>query len=103
MPPQATARKVSYLQRGNDRQFFLMSPPKKAKTIHESSTHMNDQLDGYFADDGPPLIPNLLAKPSLCVMCKHDEAPKQEILCNLTRLDQQDEDAFCCAGFEEIV
>lgn len=62
---------------------------------------MNDPMEGYFDDDGMPMNPDLTAKPSLCVMCRHDGDPKQEILCNLTRLDQQEEAEFHCDSFEE--
>lgn len=61
---------------------------------------MNEQVNGYFDDGGTPLNPDLAAKPSLCVICKHDDDAKQEIICNLTRADQQDEAEFRCDSFE---
>lgn len=55
----------------------------------------------YFDDDGNELNPDLIPKPHLCVGCLHDESshPLDEILCNLTRLDQQREQAFVCGAF----
>lgn len=51
----------------------------------------------YFDDDGRELNPDLIPKPGLCVACANDdtEDEMEHVLCNLTRLDQQDE-AFVC-------
>lgn len=54
---------------------------------------------GYFHDDGTPLNPNLIAKPHLCLSCIHNEDKTQEILCNLTRLDQMNEKEFNCYSY----
>lgn len=55
----------------------------------------------YYDDDGNELNPDLISKPSLCVSCAKDNGdPEEEILCNLTRLDQQDEDDFQCEAYE---
>jgi hypothetical protein len=54
----------------------------------------------YFDDDGNELNPNLIPKPGLCVGCRNDDDPSQEIVCNLTRLDQQDEPEFICFAYE---
>ena len=53
---------------------------------------------GYFRDDGRDLIP----KPSLCVACRKQDDPDEEILCTLTRLDQRDEEEFICFAYETI-
>ncbi|MDI9433570.1 MAG: hypothetical protein QM570_17790 [Planctomycetota bacterium] len=54
----------------------------------------------YMDDDGNELNPALIAKPDLCVSCAKDGDPNEEILCNLTRLDQADEDEFRCFAYE---
>lgn len=56
----------------------------------------------YFDDDGNELNPDLYPKPQLCLSCKKNEDPEEEILCNLTRLDQRDEPEFKCFGYESI-
>ena len=64
---------------------------------------MNDTPDSagrYFDDDGNELNPDLVPKPDLCVSCAKDGDPSEEILCNLNRLDQQDEDGFQCYAYE---
>jgi hypothetical protein len=55
---------------------------------------------GFFRDDGMEINPDLIAKPSLCVSCRKDDDPNEEILCTLTRADQQGEATFECFAFE---
>ena len=59
------------------------------------------ELDGYFDDDGNELNPDLIPKPGLCLICKKDSDPDEEILCNLTRLDQRNDRDFICHAFEK--
>jgi hypothetical protein len=56
----------------------------------------------YFRDDGTEINPDLIVKPSLCVSCRNDGDPDEEmtILCTLTRADQEDESEFKCYAFE---
>jgi hypothetical protein len=56
----------------------------------------------YFNDDGTEINPDEIKKPSLCVICQKDLDPNEEILCNLTRIDQRNEDEFICEAFEKI-
>jgi hypothetical protein len=55
----------------------------------------------FFDDHGNELNPDLISKPDLCVGCRKDETEDEEeqILCNLTRLDQSNEKEFVCHGF----
>ncbi len=50
----------------------------------------------FYNDDGTEINPDLVPKPDLCVSCKNDDDPREEILCILTRADQQDEAEFKC-------
>jgi hypothetical protein len=43
----------------------------------------------YYNDDGTEINPNEIKKPSLCVICKKDNDPYEEILCTLNRMDQR--------------
>ena len=62
---------------------------------------MEDQPKwGFFHDDGTPINPDLIVKPSLCVSCRKDGDPDEEILCILTRADQEGEPEFRCFAFE---
>ena len=61
---------------------------------------MKDKNSGFFYDDGTEINPDLIVKPSLCVSCKKDNIPSQEILCTLTRADQVNEKEFRCEAFE---
>ena len=58
------------------------------------------QPSGFFRNDGTEITPDLISKPSLCVSCRKDQDPSEEILCTLTRADQQREAAFECFAFE---
>ena len=62
---------------------------------------MKNHIHGYFDDDGNEINPDLISKPDLCITCKKDNSPgKEEILCNLTRADQQGEEDFICEAYE---
>jgi len=62
---------------------------------------MDDNGPKYFDDNGTEINPDLIPKPDLCVSCRKDRSPgKEEILCNLTRADQQGEGEFHCEAYE---
>ena len=62
---------------------------------------MEDHEPKYFDDDGTEINPDIVSKPGLCVSCRKDGQPgKEEILCNLTRADQQGEEEFYCEAYE---
>ena len=64
---------------------------------------MNDDIPKFYDDDGTEISPDLIPKPDLCITCRKDEqAGKEEILCNLTRADQQGEAEFICDAYEPI-
>ena len=54
----------------------------------------------YFDDDGNELFPNLIPKPGLCLICKKEDDPSEEVLCNLNRLGHQKDEEFICHAFE---
>jgi len=60
----------------------------------------DEPKSGFFRDDGTEINPDLIAKPSLCVSCRKDDDPDEEILCTLTRADQEGETDFKCYAFE---
>ncbi len=63
---------------------------------------MTDPTSKFYNDDGSEFNPDLIPKPSLCISCKKDGLlEKEEILCNLTRADQQGEDEFECEAYEK--
>ena len=55
----------------------------------------------YFHDDGTEFNLDLMPKPSRCITCKKNDNSRYEIVCNLTRADQ-DEDIFMCFDYESI-
>ncbi|NOY50892.1 MAG: hypothetical protein GXO88_10075 [Chlorobi bacterium] len=54
----------------------------------------------FFDDDGTEINPDLVPKPGLCLICKKQDDPEEEILCTLNILDQRDDDEFKCFAFE---
>jgi len=56
----------------------------------------------YYKDDGTEEFPDLIPTPNLCLICKKQDDPYEEILCNLNRLDQHGNEEFICFGFESI-
>jgi len=62
---------------------------------------MNDEINGFYNDDGTKINPELVPKPSLCITCKKDDMGREEeILCILNRSDQKGEDDFICGAYE---
>ena len=57
------------------------------------------EIDGYYNDD--KLNSNLTPKPALCLSCKKDTDPEEELLCTVIRLDQQNQQDFHCYAFEK--
>ena len=55
----------------------------------------------YFDDDGKEFNPNFIPKPSLCVGCISDDSDDggENVLCKLTRFDQNGEEEFTCFAF----
>jgi len=60
----------------------------------------NEHLNGFFRDDGTPINPELVPKPSLCILCRKDDDSSEEIPCVLNRADQEGEPEFICDAFE---
>ena len=62
---------------------------------------MNDSTAKYFDEDGTEINPDLIPRPDLCISCKKDvESGEEEILCSLTRADQQGEEKSICEAYE---
>lgn len=55
----------------------------------------------FFNDDGTAFNPDLYPLPSLCHSCKKKDDQKEEIVCNLTRMDQLGETEFICYAYEK--
>ena len=60
------------------------------------------KLMRYYNDDGSEYNPVLVSLPTLCMSCKKREDPNEEIVCNLTRMDQLGEPEFICYAYENI-
>ena len=56
----------------------------------------------FYDDDGTEINPNLIPKRPLCLTCAKVDDPSEEVLCTLTRMDQQGEAEFICHAFLSI-
>ena len=54
----------------------------------------------YFDDDGNKIDPKTIPMPKLCLSCEKKDDKHEEILCNLTRLDQRDDKKFICYAYK---
>ncbi len=59
------------------------------------------QISGIFDDNGYEVNTDLINKPSLCITCVNDDDPNEEILCHMTRHDQQNEAKFICFAYKK--
>ena len=57
---------------------------------------------GFFDDDGNEINSDLIKKPSLCLTCVHDDDSNEELLCNMTRFDQRNENDFICFAYKKV-
>ncbi|MCG8700583.1 MAG: hypothetical protein MI922_21190 [Bacteroidales bacterium] len=76
------------------------------KRSNETRRHVDDmdptKICGIFDDDGYEINPDHIKKPSLCITCIHDGELHEEVLCNLTRHGQQNEEEFICHKYKRI-
>lgn len=62
---------------------------------------MENEINGFYLDDGTKVDPNLVPKPGLCISCALDDDPSEEMLCTLNRIDQMNDDSeFKCFAYK---
>lgn len=61
-------------------------------------------INGMFDDEGYEINPDSIKKPSLCLVCLKNIDPnwEEDLLCNLNRNDQADDNEFKCGAFEKL-
>ena len=60
-----------------------------------------NKIMGYYNDDGSKFNPDLYPLPNLCMSCAKKDDPNEEIVCNMTRMDQLGETDFRCFAYEK--
>lgn len=60
------------------------------------------KIAGFFDDDGYEINTELIKNPSLCLTCINDDNPNEEMLCNMTRYDQKDDNEFKCFAYKNM-
>lgn len=77
----------------------------KKRKIKPGRRHIDDmdptKIAGYFDDDGYEINMDLVKKPSLCMSCVKDDDPREELLCNLNRFDQENDQDFICHAYKK--
>jgi hypothetical protein len=58
------------------------------------------KISGFFDDEGFEINIDLIKKPSICLTCINDDDAKEELLCNMTRYDQRDDNEFKCFAYK---
>lgn len=78
----------------------------KKRENRKGQRHIDDinpnEIHGLFDDDGYEINIDLIKKPSLCLTCLHNDNPNEELLCIMTRFDQQSEQEFNCFAYKKI-
>lgn len=80
----------------DDYEIDLAIKTKDRRNITEME---KNEVKGFFDDDGYEINSQLIKKPSLRIICKKNDDPKEEQLCQMTRYDQKDDDEFLCYAF----
>jgi len=63
---------------------------------------MDYNIPNFYNGDGTEINPDLIPTPDLCITCKkHGMSGEEEIICNLTRADQQGKPEFHCDAYEQ--
>jgi hypothetical protein len=62
----------------------------------------NNQINGFYDDDGNKINPDILPVPGLCITCRSYETENQEenVLCSLNRYDQHNSLDFICGAYQ---
>jgi len=59
------------------------------------------QIHGFFDDEGYEINTELIKKPSLCITCANNDNPNEELLCNMNRYDQRNDEEFKCFAYKK--
>jgi len=84
--------------------YEIESAIRKSRTKN-GRRHIDDmdptKIAGFFDDDGYEINTDLIKKPSLCLICKKNDDPEEDFLCNMNRYDQQDKEEFICFAYQK--
>jgi hypothetical protein len=77
----------------------------KKREIKSGRRHIDDmdptKIAGIFDDDGYEINAAFVKKPALCLTCRFDDDPNEELLCLLNRNDQKDDEEFICGSYQK--
>ncbi|MCD6090475.1 MAG: hypothetical protein J7J72_03150 [Bacteroidales bacterium] len=63
-----------------------------------------EEINGIYNDDGTKVDPQTIPLPALCIICKKYQIDDwdENLLCQMNRHDQRNDDEFKCGAFENI-
>ena len=72
--------------------------------LEENDSDYHEEINGIYNDDGTMVDLKTIPVPGLCVVCKkyQTEDWDENLLCQMIRNDQKDEDSFECGAFDKI-
>jgi hypothetical protein len=81
--------------------FFNIHDPEKEETLEDEEFNFKS---GIYNDDGTYVDVTKLPIPNLCKSCKTFQSDfwEDNLLCNLNRNDQRNEDDFECGAYEQF-
>ncbi|MBN2035430.1 MAG: hypothetical protein JW768_01690 [Chitinispirillaceae bacterium] len=54
----------------------------------------------FFNKEGGEINPDLIEKPPLCLSCRKNDDPSEEVFCILNRMGQLDAEGFHCSAYQ---
>jgi hypothetical protein len=62
---------------------------------------MFEKKNFIFNSQGGEINPDLVVKPPLCISCKKNDDPSEEVFCILNRVGQQETEGFHCNAYQQ--
>lgn len=68
------------------------------------TTPPQQEINGFFNDDGTPVDLDSIPVPGLCISCKSyfTDDWEENLLCKMNRNDQKDDDEFHCGAYDKL-
>jgi hypothetical protein len=63
---------------------------------------MFEKKSRLFNNHSDEVNPDLINKPPMCLSCKKNDDPSEEVFCILNRVGQQETGAFHCNAYQAI-
>jgi len=83
---------------------YLVDSLKSYLDFDPETTPPQQEINGFFNDDGTPVDLDSIPIPGLCISCKSyfTDDWEENLLCKMNRHDQKDDDEFNCGAFNKL-